>query len=572
MADAKKIKIAIIASSTVKSLEKTLAVKVRDLGLTPEIYLGPYGQASQEILEKKSDLYAFQPDLTIVFIDTRALLGDRFFDYHQLSAGEKNKLFENILGQLKLLADKLKRGLQAKIILHNFEVPFTSPFGIIDNKQKLGLGEFVKKLNLEIENLFRRDPQIFIFDYEAFCAKWGKSNVFDHKLYYFGDFQISFAYLPKLAEEYISYIKPLAALTKKCLVLDLDNTLWGGVVGEDGLAGLKLGPTPEGRPFWEFQKHLLSLFHRGVILAINSKNNPKDAWDALNRHPHMVLKEQHFASVQINWRDKVSNLKAIAKELNIGLDSLVFIDDDKLNREVVKNELPEVTVVDLPEDPALYPKTLLELNHFNSFYFSAEDKKKGQMYAEQRQRLKLNQETGDVTEYLKALEMTVTVAKATSFSIPRLAQLTQKTNQFNMTTRRYTEEDIVRLAKDKSFLVLGVGVEDKFGDNGLSGVVIVEKKPQAWRLETFLLSCRVIGRRVEEAVLAYVARRAKKAGAKKLIGEFISTAKNAPAKNFYQSQGFRLDKEEGGEIWSRTLARKFAGPGFIKIIEAKNRK
>lgn len=267
----------------------------------------------------------------------------------------------------------------------------------------------------------------------------------------------------------------------------------------------------------------------------------------------MILKEKHFAAIRINWDDKVANLKAIAKELNLGLDSFVFMDDDKLNRELVKSQLPEVLVVDLPADPALYPQTLLALDDFNSFDFSPEDQKRGEMYAAQRQRQQLGRATaGGLGEYLKALKQVVTIKKANSLTIPRLAQLTQKTNQFNLTTRRYLTEEIERLTQDKNYLLFGVAVKDKFGDNGLAGLAIVKKGSAAWLIETLLLSCRIIGRRVEDVMLAQIAAQAKKVGVKKLVGEFIATAKNAPAKDFYKKHGFVLDKKnKGREFWTK---------------------
>ncbi len=366
---------------------------------------------------------------------------------------------------------------------------------------------------------------------------------------------------------FFSYIKPLL-LTKKCLVLDLDDTLWGGIIGEDGLEGIKLGPTPEGRPFLEFQKYILSLFNRGIILAINSKNNLEDALNVLRKHPYAVLKEKHFASIKINWDDKISNMKAIADEINIGLDSLVFFDDDKLNREMVSSALPEVKVVDLPDDPSLYLKTLMELNDFNSFHFSEEDKARGRMYADQRKRQELSQTATDITEYLKALNMKVTIEPASPFNIPRISQLTQKTNQFNMTTRRYSEEDIKKLSGNKNYLVFSVKVEDKFGDNGITGIAIVKKEEKKWIIDSFLLSCRIIGRRVEETMLAYILEEAKKEKVKTLIGEFISTKKNTPAKEFYHKNGFKpIEKKGGVQWWEFLIKKEYKYPKFIKVVK-----
>jgi FkbH-like protein len=566
----KKMKIAVLSSSTIKGIKEVLFIKCYKLRIIPEILIGGYNQYNQEIFDDNSQLYKFKPNLVILFIDTKSLLGDVFFDYYQLSEEKKDNLFVVIINQIKLLVDKISQNLDCKIVLHNFEVPINSPLGIIDNKQRLSFIEFVKDINSEISRQFKENNQIFVFDYDTFCSKCGKENILDYKMYYLGDIKISFKYFPRLCEEYISYIKPLLALTKKCIVLDLDNTLWGGVVGEDGLEGIKIGPTPEGRPFLEFQRYLLSLFNRGIILSINSNNNPEDALIVLRTHPHMILKENHFASIKINWDSKISNMKTIAEEINIGLDSLVFFDDDKLNREIIRTALPEVKVVDLPDDPSLYLKTLMELNDFNSYQFSEEDKKRGQIYADERKRQELNKTIMDITEYLKALNMVVTIEKANSFNIPRISQLTQKTNQFNMTTKRYLEEDMKKFANSNKYLVYSARIEDKFGDNGIVGVVIVKKEEKKWIIDSFLLSCRIIGRRVEETILAHILEEAKKEMVNTLIGEFISTKKNIPAKEFYKKIGFELiEEKDGRQLWEFPIEKEYKYPEFIKIVKER---
>lgn len=357
------------------------------------------------------------------------------------------------------------------------------------------------------------------------------------------------------------------SVNRKCIVLDLDNTLWGGIVGEDGLKGIKLGPTSEGRPFWEFQKYLFSLFKQGIVLAINSKNNYDEVLTVFRKHPYMVLKEEHFAAMQINWNDKVSNLKTIANEINIGPDSLIFIDDDKLNREIIKNTFPEVSVVDMPDDPSLYLSTIMDINDICTLQITEEDKKKGKMYAEQRKRNDFKKVVVDLDEYLKALKIVLTIEKSNSFSTPRISQLTKKTNQFNMTTRRYEEEDIRKMASDKNFLVYSAQVEDRFGDNGITGVVIIEKTKTRWRIDTFLLSCRVLGRRIEDSLFALILSAAKNEKVSVIVGEFTATKKNIPAKDFFKNHGFHLfQKENAVENWEYDVAKKFPSPAFIKIV------
>lgn len=567
MQDKKNIKIALLASFTARGIEEGLRLKCHEIGVGADVYGSGYNQYAQEIINPESGLYQSNPDLVIIFIDTRALAGEYFFSPYQISVTQRRDLVNEKITELKSFIGQIKNRLSAKIIVHNFEVPTHSPLGILENKQEFGFQESIEMLNSLLREEYNSDPQVFIFDYNSFCSRLGKDSIFDHKMYYLGDVKLGFSCIPKLCEEYLAYIKPLLSLVKKCIVLDLDNTLWGGVIGEDGLEGIKLGPTPEGRPFLEFQKYLLSLFNRGIILTVNSKNNSEDALKVFREHPHMVLKEEHFAAMRVNWEDKANNIKSLADEINIGLDSLVFIDDDKLNREIVKGMLPEVTVVDLPEDPALYASTLIKLKEFDSMQLTDEDWQKGKMYAAEKQRRDFQQGTLDLTEYLRGLGMVVGIESVNKMNIPRLAQLTQKTNQFNMTTRRYTEEDLEEMLISSKLLMVSIKVKDKFGDNGIVGTAIIEKDIGGrWRIDTFLLSCRVIGRRIEETLLAYIAREAKKAGATTLTGEFIATKKNQPAKDFYKKNGFQLVRQDDEvEYWEYGLSKEYPFPEFITM-------
>lgn len=563
----KKFKIAVLASSTINGIKEVLSVKCQTLELSTEVLIGDYNQYNQEILDEKSKLYGFEPDLVVLFIDTMSLLGDMFFDYYHLTVEERKELLLSKKEHIRSLISLMKARLKSKIIVHNFEVCADTPLGIIENKQELGLVEFIESLNDDLRDKFKPDSQVFIFDYDSFLSRIGKSRAINYKMYYLSDTKIDLGYLPVLADKYLAYIKPLASLTKKCIVLDLDNTLWGGIVGEDGIEGIKLGPNPEGRPFLEFQKYILSLFHKGIILAINSKNNMDDALKVIREHPHMILKEEHFASMMINWNDKIANFKAIAKELNIGLDSFVFFDDDKINREMVKCALPQVKVVDLPEDSSLYLKVIKELDDFNTYQITEEDAKRSRMYAQQRKRREFSNSIQNVEEYLKGLGIRIFIGKADKFTIPRVAQLIQKTNQFNMTTRRYTQEEVEKFVNSDGHLVLSVTVKDKFGDNGLTGAAIIKKRREEWFIDSFLLSCREIGRRVEDAVLAYIFEEAKKEGVKTISGEFVMTKKNAPAKDFYKERGFLLNKkEEDGETWACETKKAIPCPDFIEIV------
>ncbi len=564
------IRIALLSSFTTKGIKEALMVKCAEAGILPEFYVAPYNQYANEIFNPQSNLYSFKPNLVFIFIDTMSLFGEQFFSLSQMNDHERKHLASDKALELHSLYETLSSHISGKVVLHNLEVPVYSSCGILENKQNFGLVEMIRSINQDIADQVKSESQVLIFDYELFCSKYGKLQLHDPKMYYLGDIKLSFEYIGYLADEYMGYIKPIMSLSKKCLVMDMDNTLWGGIIGEDGIEGIALGPTPSGRPFLEFQKYILNLFHRGVILALNSRNNPEAIYRVLNEHPYMVLKEEHFVSMKINWKDKATNLEEIAGEINIGLDSIVFIDDDKFNRELVREMLPQVYTVEMPEDPSLYVRALQEINDFNTMQLTEEDKQKGHMYIAQRKRQQLQNVSMNLEHFLKELHVKVTIKQADKFTISRISQLTQKTNQFNVTTRRYSEEDIKMFAADDKWLVFSAKVEDRFGDNGITGVVIINKNKDTWTIDSFLLSCRVLGRNVKKALMYKIIEYAKKDGVKNIKGIFVPTAKNKPAQGFFEECGFHRVKEHKGEFIFNfsVLKDKFYAPEHITIVEA----
>jgi len=363
-------------------------------------------------------------------------------------------------------------------------------------------------------------------------------------MYYRGSFGLSESFLPEAADEYMGYVKALKNLTRKCIVLDLDNTLWGGIIGEDGFEGIQLGKDPPGNAFVDFQRLLLSYYNRGIILAINSKNNYDDAIKVIKRHPHMVLREKHFAAMRINWQNKVENMIELAKEINIGLDSMVFIDENPHEREQVRQVLPQVLVVEMSSSPYLYRQALENINDFNILVFTEEDKMRGEMYYASRMRSELQKSVVSLEDFLTSLEMKAIIRQADDFSLPRVTSLVNKTNQFNLTTRRYTASKIKKVKDEKNkFNLYTLQVIDKFGDEGIVGVAIVRKEPQTWIIDSFLMSCRVIGRKLETAFLAAIVADAKEKGVSTIVGEYVATKKNEPAKSFYPDHRFLKRKD-----------------------------
>lgn len=323
--------------------------------------------------------------------------------------------------------------------------------------------------------------------------------------------------------------------TKKCIVLDLDNTLWGGVVGEDGPQGISLSHKGRGADFIAFQQAILDLYNRGVILAINSSNNPADALEVIRTNPNMILKEKHFAAQRINWNDKVENMRELAHELNIGLDSMVFFDDSPTNRLAVSSLLPEVAVPDLPENPALYTKTLLALPYFPTEATTDEDKMRGNMYVTERLRKEVEKNYANQEEFLHDLGLEVYILQNDATSLERLSQLTEKTNQFNSNKQPLSVDEVCALVESDEHEVFHARVTDRFGDYGITAVAFVEKYEGRWHINSLLMSCRVLGRGIEQAFMHAIALRAAGEGAHTITITFVPTEKNAPARIFIEN-------------------------------------
>ena len=541
----KQIRIAVLGSFTLNGLAETIRVKCAELNVFSHTFSGGYNQYNEEILDPNSNLYSFSPEICFLVLDTKDILENLFYSPYSISDDERKKFIENKAIELINLIKFFVGKSQSKLIVTNFVPPIYSPYGIFESKTNYGFQEMIYDLNRKLLYEFKNNPLVYVFDFNGFVTTLGQNNIFDYRQYYFGDVKVSLEKIPYLANALMSYVKPILGLSRKCIVLDLDNILWGGIIGEDGFNGIKLDHNDSiGKSFIEFQKYLLALHERGIILAVNSKNNFDDAIKVIKEHPNMILHEEHFACLKINWNDKVTNLREIAQEVNIGLDSMVFFDDDRMNRDFVRSTLPEVLTVEMPEDPSLYVPTLIGLNDFNVTKITEEDKQRGKMYLDQRRRTEFQKTTTDFKEYLKQLGIKVIIKNANEFTIPRISQLTLKTNQFNLTTKRYQEEDIRKFVEDQNKIVECAQIQDKFGDNGITSVYIINKEnEQEWFIDTFLLSCRVIGRGVEEALLSQIIKKAKKEGVKKVKAQYIKTKKNKPAENFLSDFGLVRDSD-----------------------------
>ena len=557
----KKLKVAILSSFTLNGLNETLHVKCSELEIKYQSYVAGYNQYNQELLDSKSEYYKFSPDVTFLIIDVRNFLGENFHFPYNMSDTERKSLVTEKINNLKNIIDCFEQNLNSKLVITNFNIPSHSPNGVIETKSNFGFHEMIEEINKSLRNISKNHNSVYVYDFNQFISKYGEKNIFDYRQFYVGDIQIALNFIPYFAYDLMSYIKPITGTNRKCIVLDLDNTLWGGIVGEDGFDGIELGHSSNGKAFVDFQKELLSLWNHGTILAINSKNNFDDAMKVINEHPNMILKEKHFANIKINWNDKAQNLKQIADEINIGLNSIVFFDDDKINRERIKQEFPEVLTVEIPDDPSQYSSILKDLNDFNVLQRTDEDIKRGQMYAQQRERKELEKSISSLDDFLQQLDIQVKMKKSNEFLIPRISQLTLKTNQFNLTTKRYQEEDIRNFSNNNKFIVGCAQVLDKFGDNGITGVYIITKQDKVWFIDTFLLSCRIMGRGVENAILSQILIDAKNSGIEEIRANFIPTQKNKPAENFLPDFGFKKE----GDDWIYKLNNEIKLPKHLKV-------
>ncbi|MHC4553113.1 MAG: HAD-IIIC family phosphatase [Planctomycetota bacterium] len=531
-----KVKIAILSSFTIEPLVDFLTVEAAGNGINLQPYIAPYGQVGQEILNSASDLYQFAPEMTVLMVEPQSLAENPIAAATELIA----------------LVGTWKQNTDTALVLGTFIAQADWPLHILPSEHRQQMIE----ANDRLKQAFKGDSQVQLCDLDALAAYYGYANALSPEMAAMARIPFAEDFIALLAQKLVSHLKVHCQIIRKCLVLDCDNTLWGGIIGEDGIDGIKLGPDWPGREFVEFQKAILELYEQGVILAINSKNNEADVMAVLREHPHMLLREHHFASISVNWDPKPENMERIADEINIGTDTLVFVDDNPAERTMMQQMLPEVEVLQLPANPALYAKTLRQTNYFAKASLTAEDKKRGQIYAAQRQRHSLQKTTASLEDYLKSLEMICSIRLAEQKDIKRAAQLTQRTNQFNLTTRRYSESDIQQMLENPNWNVYVLGLKDKFGDNGTVGLALVNKQTEAWngsdttadlatvwRIDTFLMSCRVIGRQAEDALVDRICRDAVGEGAVKLKAEYRKTAKNDLVAGFWQKMNFQPSRD-----------------------------
>lgn len=568
------LKLGIVASHTMDYVATALPGTGLRHGLMVEAVLAGYGQAAQELLDRKSNFATQHLDCVLLAFDFRALGLSSLV----LNTVKADQAVSAAINHISSLAAGVRDTVKATCIFQTLVTPSDPVFGSLDARIHGSPRAMVERFN---GRLFQEVVQKgdLVVDAAFLASKVGLDCWNDARGWHKAKLPGSLDTTPLYADHICRLLGAARGKVRKCVVLDLDNTLWGGVIGDDGLDGIALGQNSSvGEAHVALQRFLLDLRRRGVILAVCSKNEDAIARTPFRDHPEMVLKEDHIAVFIANWTDKANNIREIAATLNIGTDSLVFLDDNPVERGQVRAILPEVAVPELTEDPADYIGLLANAGYFEAIGLSEEDLARADFYQANAERVSL-QRIGNLEEYLLSLQMVATVSPFDAVGRVRIAQLINKSNQFNLTTRRYSESDVEAFENDPAKFCLQVRLSDRFGDNGMVSVVIFDKAANEWSCDTWLMSCRVLGRRVEELVLATVAESARNAGITRLKGTYIPTMKNGLVVEHFAKLGFTKTAAlpNGGTIWELELADYTApelpmtvgqGEGIGRVIAA----
>ena len=541
------VQVALLADSASQFLGQALKGAVKSMGFQVELWEAEYDQISQQLEDPQSDFHQKKFDFVLLYPGVEKW--EKKARKSQLAALSSQA--ETALNQMESWYHCIRNSSQAKVICTNFPERTDAVFGHYSNKVEGSLSYQLRKYNLGLMDLGQKHSDFFVLDLNIIQSRMGRSQFFPAGFHVNADLNISLEAIPQVAMECAQLMAAVRGKFKKCLILDLDNTTWGGVIGDDGLEHIQIGSLGIGKAFTELQLWAKQLKERGIILAVCSKNTESVAKEPFEKHPDMVLRLEDIAVFVANWENKADNIRHIQSVLNIGFDSMVFLDDNPFERNLVRQELPDVEVPELPEDPALYLSYLESFNYFETASFSETDKDRTQMYQVEAERKKVESKFTDVKDYLKNLEMTSVVEGFTPFNSPRVAQLTQRSNQFNLRTIRYTEDEIKAIEADEKRYGLSFTLEDRFGDNGLIAVIILDGRAsdETLFIDTWLMSCRVLKRGMEQFVLNELVKFAKKNGYSKLKGEYIRSQKNEMVANHYESLGF----EKSGEFWLLNL-------------------
>jgi FkbH-like protein len=560
------IRLAVLASCTVDQLLPGLRVAALRRGFWLTTYVCDYGQYQRELFDAQSGLHKFAPNAVLFSFDAAHLTG------RDIVWNDPDAVIDSALARLTQAWRQAKEAFGCQVIQQTL-LPTALPLmGSNEHRLPGAPAACTLRLNARLREYSEKE-RADILALDEYAARDGIEAWHSVALWHRAKQDVSPAAAPVYGDLAVRLIAARRGRSAKCLVLDLDNTLWGGVIGDDGLDGIVLGQgSAAGEAFVDFQKYAKSLAERGIILAVCSKNDPANAMAPFEKHPDMILRRPDIASFVSNWGDKATNLRRIANDLNIGVDALVFADDNPFERNIVRRELPMVMVPELPDDPALYSHCLSAAGYFEALEITPEDLARTHSYQAARSREELRESATDLAGYLQSLDMQLVWKPFDRVGLQRIVQLINKTNQFNLTTRRYTEAEIVRLLEDENILSLQLRLTDKFGDHGIIGIVIARPaEDEAYEIETWLMSCRVLGRGVEEATANVLVGEALRRGARTLTGRYKPSEKNGMVKDHYAKLGFsKVDASSDAEtVWREVLDRYKPKDTFIRIIDGR---
>ena len=554
------VRIALLSDAAIQQFVPLLKALFAENGYAAEVYDGAFDALELEAIDPGSGLYRFRPDVVVLAECSQGLRSRYYRD-------GGSQFVEAAEQRMVRIWEAVGKNTAARLIQCNYALPYERQFGNYDLLVPDTFYAATVKLNSRVAECARERNNVLVCDVEAVASWAGRRAWYDNRLWNLAKTFCSMELLPLVAQAWVDIILSTKGRVVKCVVLDLDNTLWGGVVGDDGPLGVAIGAHGDGEPFHHLQQYLLSLKQRGILLAVCSKNDLANALAPFSENPEMVLKREDITVFVANWENKADNIRGIRDTLEIGLDSMVFLDDNPFERNLVRQMLPEVIVPELPEDPSDYVSTLSLLNLFEASSFSAEDVQRAALYQQEAQRREVLSNFTNIDDYLKELGMRMELERFTGPRLARISQLIQRSNQFNLTTHRYSAAQCEAMMLDTAnWVPLSASLVDRFGDHGLISIVILKITGQELVIADWLMSCRVLVRGVEKTLMNEVVALAKARVLHTIRGEYIPTAKNAMVKDFYHLFGFKQDSNENGKTaWSLDVDRYLPAATFIEV-------
>lgn len=560
-----KKRIAVLGGSTTHDIIRMLELFLLNYGIEPEFYESEYAQYWQDAMFDNEELVQFHPDL--IYIHTTGRNITFFPDMEDSLQGIEDKL-EAQMNHFRVMWEKLENTYHCPVIQNNFEFPFYRILGNRDSYDPHGKTAFIQRLNMEFARYAAQQEHFYIYDVQYESAAFGLDRWTDPSYWHMYKYAMSMQAIPDFAFHLSHIIKAVFGKNKKAFVLDLDNTLWGGIVGDDGPENLEIGQeTSMGQVYQEFQGYLKEHKKIGVLLNVDSKNEEENALAGL-KHPEGILKPEDFIVIKANWLPKSQNLIEIASELNIGRDALVFVDDNPAEREIIRQHVPETAVPEMTDGDQVNPDQFIRILDKNAYFevvtLSEDDKHRNEMYKANAMRKEQEESFGNYSDFLKSLEMEAVIRGFEPVYYSRIAQLTNKSNQFNLTTKRMTQAEVEQMAQDPGYITLYGKLKDKFGDNGVVSLVIGKKNGDTLELILWLMSCRVLKRDMEQAMLDTLVWQSRESGIRKLHGYYYKTAKNAMVKDFYGAMGFqKLSEKDGDSEWEYVIPEKYENKNLV---------